>query len=84
MVGFPLVFAFKSNGNNSLNETQTKYVYKRAIGKNSIGAYKSRFYEIPYDNNKSFNIETMSLLNNQSFSKLKMKTNPKKLKTLDS
>ena len=46
-----------------------KYIYKRTIDENSIRASTA--------NIKSFNLEKISQLNKQLFSKLKMKTNSK-------
>lgn len=42
---FPIVFAFKSKGNNRSYEIQVKYLYKPVLNVNSIGALKSSLYE---------------------------------------
>ena len=41
---FPIVFEFKSKGNNRSYEIQVKYLYKPVLNVNSIGALKSSLY----------------------------------------
>ena len=50
---FSIVIEYKSKKKKSSNETQIKYIYKRAINENSLEAFKSSSHEMSWENIKS-------------------------------